>query len=112
MANASRSRGHRAVGKFNHTDQAARWSALAAEIVAFRAAHPTRGGGTANGGPHPGSLVSLAEAMGLENCRSTLRHMLNGTRRDDGDGSRIPGPDKIKAARIWLKKARKAAGAD
>lgn len=108
MANKSENRGHRPAGKFNHAAEAQAWGALAAEIAAHLEAHPAPPG-IHNGGPHPGSLKALAEAMGLANSRSTLRHMLRGTRRADSDGARIPGPDKIKAARTWLKMARKEA---
>lgn len=108
MANKTANRGHRPAGKYNNSDQAPAWEALAAQITAQLDEHPAPAG-IHNGGPHPGSLKALAEAMGLSNSRSTLRHMLRGTRRQDSDGARIPGPDKIKAARAWLKAARKEA---
>lgn len=110
MANNSPNRGHRTPGTYNNAAHAAAWQALAAEITTHLAAHPAPRSNTGNYTSHPGSLKALAESMGLSNSRSTLRHMLRGTTREDSDGARIPGPDKIKAARAWLKKARKEAG--
>ncbi len=94
-------------GQYTNAAHADAWAALAAEILSFMEANPAPSSRTNNASPHPWSQRALADAMGLSNSRSTLRNMLRGTTRKDSDGARVPGPDKIKAARAWLRKARK-----
>jgi hypothetical protein len=48
---------------------------------------------------------SLCAAMGMPESESTVRAMLGTYERPDGP--RIPHPEKIKAARTWLLKARR-----
>ena len=108
MPNHSTNRGHRSAGAFTHAAHADAWAALSREILDHLEQHPAPRVRTGNASHQPGSLKALAEAMSLTNSRSTLRHMLRGTTRPDAQGARIPAPDKIKAARAWLKKARKA----